>query len=251
MRPDFTWDHYRRMIRGLKAGRRVIFFDDAFDVDGPERLGLLRHDIDICLHAAVELAEIEHQEGVCATYFLRLNGTFYNPLSKRGAPLVRHILSLGHRIGLHFDTEAYRAAGVDDATGVRQELSILSEAFGVPVKTYSQHRPFVLGRSSIEQDEELSAGFAYRGIFTKKMKYLSDSAQNWREGDALAHLDRARHLHVLVHPIWWSDDGADWTDCLKRAARREADAIEDKADVLIDRYAAYLERRREEALADA
>lgn len=243
MRPEFTHSYYRDMIRALKADRRMIFYDEPFDLDGPERLGLLRHDIDICLHAAAAVAEIEHEEGVKATYFLRLNGTFYNPFSTRGAPLVRRIIALGHRIGLHFDTELYRATGVTDRQGVRAELAALSDAFGVEVRTFSQHRPFSLGQSDIADDPELAEGFAYNDVFFKQMKYISDSGQSWREGDAFQHVDAARHLHVLTHPIWWTADGLDWPDCLRTVAGRESAVILDKAEALVARYGDYLKRR--------
>ena len=242
MNPAFRYTHYRQMTHALKDGRDIVGYEEAAAANADAPIALLRHDIDICLDAALAIAEIEAEEGVTATYFLRLNGTFYNPLSRRGAPIVQRILELGHDIGLHFDVEHYRAIGVDDRSGILAEIGILEAAFDAKVWAFSQHRPFVLGQSPIKDDPDLAPRFAYAPCFTETMKYISDSGQNWREGDVLSHLHEPR-LHVLTHPIWWSEDGAPWQDLLRAAAAREAAAMTDKADILVERYAAYLENR--------
>jgi len=240
----FTHAYYRSMIEALSADRRMIFFDEPFDIDGPQKVGILRHDIDICLRAALEVAKIEADVGVKATYFLRMNGTFYNPLSTRGADIVRQIVDLGHQIGLHFDLEYYRVLGLDDREGIVRELDVMSRMYGVDVRTFSQHRPFDFGQSNIKDDPELAKGYAYNDLFFKQMKYISDSGQSWREGDVHQHLDDPlRHLHVLVHPIWWTAEGLDWQTCLRSAAQREASVMIDKSEVLVGRYGEYLAKR--------
>ena len=64
---DFSLAHYRELIRAAEAGDyRFAFFDDE------PRKGdlLLRHDVDLSLEAAVEMARAEAELGAQATYFL-------------------------------------------------------------------------------------------------------------------------------------------------------------------------------------
>ena len=74
------------------------------------RCVILRHDIDNSLPQAVRLAELEAEEGARSTYFVLLRTDFYNPASRDGLEALRHILSLGHEIGLHFDEASYAPA---------------------------------------------------------------------------------------------------------------------------------------------
>ena len=68
---------------------------------------LWRHDVDVSMHRAARLAEIEAERGVVATYFVNPRSVFYNLLEPEIEVLLRRIRSLGHEIGLHFDAGAY------------------------------------------------------------------------------------------------------------------------------------------------
>ncbi len=244
MRSEFTHAHYRKMIVALKADRRMVAYDDTFDLNGTEPLGILRHDVDFCLHEAVIMARIEQEVGISATYFLRLTGTFYNPLSARGAALVRELLTLGHKIGVQFDAAHYQSLGLSITAGVAAEAALLSAFFQTDVRMSSQHRPAMQGQAALDPASALARYSADNpALKAAPMKYISDSTAHWREGDAFQHLDSARHLHVLVHPIWWSENGDEWQACLSGAARRAAAAIEDKEEVLLARYQEVLENR--------
>ena len=71
----FTLGHYRELLHAARSGGyRFAHFDE------PPRRGdlLLRHDVDLSLDAAVQMAELEAEEGVSATYFLMTESVFYN-----------------------------------------------------------------------------------------------------------------------------------------------------------------------------
>src|SRR6185503_11913586 len=63
----FTLEHYREILRAAREGgyRFAAFADSPVDGDL-----LLRHDIDLSLEAAIEMAELEAEEGATATYLL-------------------------------------------------------------------------------------------------------------------------------------------------------------------------------------
>ena len=63
----------------------------------------LRHDIDLCLSRAHDMAQIEKELGVHSTYYIMTRGAFYNIFSPASIELIEKIKNLGHDIGLHFD----------------------------------------------------------------------------------------------------------------------------------------------------
>src|SRR2546421_5641963 len=66
----------------------------------PRRYIALRHDIDFAPSYSLEMAELEHEAGVRSTFFVLVDGQFYNPLQSEVIRQIRRIHSLGHEIGL-------------------------------------------------------------------------------------------------------------------------------------------------------
>ena len=62
-----------------------------------------RHDVDVCIDSALEMAEFEASRGIRATFYLFLSqeSPFYSILDALKAE--RKLYEMGHRIGLHVD----------------------------------------------------------------------------------------------------------------------------------------------------
>ena len=94
----FDLGHYRELLEAAHAGGyRFSYFDhepEAGDL-------LLRHDVDLSLAAAVEMAEVEAEADAVATYFLMTRSEFYNLDSPSGDAAIERLRGLGHRVGLH------------------------------------------------------------------------------------------------------------------------------------------------------
>ena len=198
----FNRESYVRLVRDLQsAGYRFALFDD-YQSDG---CIILRHDVDFSLIDAVELAKIEKDLGVSATYFILLTSSFYNPLSRVGLSLVRELVDLGATIGLHYDPEAY--ADVD--LGFRTERAIFEEAYNLSLKIVSMHRP----RSFLEDNDRKLEGVrhTYENEFFRDLAYISDSGGSFRFGGPCeSEAFRARKsIHLNLHPIWWIREGSD------------------------------------------
>src|SRR5262249_51697059 len=95
-RVSWDLDAYARMLDAASAYRFVHF-------DHEPQAGeiLLRHDVDLVLHAAVRMAELEAERDVSATYFLMTRSVFYNLASSEGEAALARLRELGHRVGLH------------------------------------------------------------------------------------------------------------------------------------------------------
>ena len=90
-------------------GGRFIFGD------GPEPGDLfLRHDVDLSLHAAVQMAELEAELGAKTTYLLMTESVFYNLASPEGDVAIARLRQLGHAVGLH---AVYPNVTLDERSG--------------------------------------------------------------------------------------------------------------------------------------
>ena len=178
----FDLDHYRELLAAAKTGGyRFAFFDRA-----PQRGDvLLRHDVDLSLEAAVELAELEAAVGASATYFLMKRSVFYNLSSYIGDAALTRLRELGHRVGLH--------AVWPDAD--------LDERFD-PVVAWHNPDPDYM-REPIE-----GAVNVMEPRFSTN--YRSDSNLHWRHGFPHDELARRQFewLQLLTHPEIWVYPGA-------------------------------------------
>jgi hypothetical protein len=180
----FDLAHYRELVEAaLAGGYRFAFFDR----DPRPGDVLLRHDVDLSLAAAVELAELEAELGAAATYFLMTESVFYNLSSREGEAAMERLRALGHRVGLH-------------AVHPRAELDA---RFDPVVAWHNPEAEFM----SVSVD---GAANAMEPRFFVPGRYRSDSNQVWREGCPHEALARGEFewLQLLTHPEIWVYPGA-------------------------------------------
>lgn len=214
--------------------------------DQPDTGLLLRHDVDLCLDAALRLARLEHAAGVTATYFILATGYSYNALSHKGRQALHELAGMGFELGLHFDPTIYPGARQEELTrAAAQEARLLSEAAGVPVRSVSLHNPSLLG----EWPSLNGLINAYSPRFFAQGRYLSDSCRRLRREDLLAFAQQAEAglVQLLLHPMHYSQDGAGYLEAM-RAHFREQMAY---ADATFRVNATYLAELGPQPLAAA
>lgn len=198
----FTCEAYKHLINTLKScGYEFCFYSNANDY---KKSVIIRHDVDFQLDKALEIAEIEHELGIASTYFILLASDFYNIFSKRSYSIIGNILSLGHKIGLHFDEQRYCVESIDDLkSNIEFEAEIMGKLLGQKIEVVSMHRPSKLILDSNIQFNNLINSYSYK--YFKEMKYLSDSRMNWRE-DVIKIVESRIYdkLHILTHAFWYS-----------------------------------------------
>ena len=180
---SFDMAHYRELLAAAKAGG----YDWAsFDRHPRPRDLFLRHDVDLSLEAALEMARVEHELGVRATYFLMTESAFYNLDSHVGHYAQRQLRQWGHAVGLH-------------AVHPRAELDRRFD------KVIAWHNPApeyvaqpVFGAVNVMEPPYFTPGH-----------YRSDSNAHWREGCPHDELREGAFewLQLLVHPEIWVYDG--------------------------------------------
>ena len=180
----FHLEHYRELLEAAKAGGyRFAPFGE-----GPARGELfLRHDVDLALPAAVQMAELESELEVEATYFLMTQSVFYNLASAEGVDALERLRDLGHTVGLH--------AVYPNVT--------LDGRFEPVVSWHNPEREFMSA-------EIAGAINAYGERYFSPETYRSDSNQRWRSGCPHEELRAGAFpwLQLLVHPEIWVYPGA-------------------------------------------
>jgi len=189
---DFSYTHYREILSlALQKGYN---FRDFQSSEVAESVIYLRHDIDLDIIGAVELAQIEHRLGVTSTYFIMLDSPVYNPLEDTSRYCLDKIKDFGHNIGLHIDAAKYSDRYIETmltalcgTLPLKRVISFHKPAADVPGRTF----PYFTS--------------TYARKFFSDIKYVSDSQGKWRDGCPCRWLDVEKYpkAQILTHPIHW------------------------------------------------
>jgi hypothetical protein len=208
---SFDLGHYRELLDAARAGgyRFARFGEDPQEGDL-----FLRHDVDLSLAAALEMAELETELGAQTTYLLMTESVFYNLASTEGETAIARLRELGHAVGLH-------------AVHPRVELD------GRFDPVVSWHNP----RTEYMSEEISGAANAYGRRYFSPETYRSDSNQHWRSGCPHDELRAGAFpwLQILVHPEIWVYEGETMGETMRAMVEAEAARrLEQLADDGID-----------------
>jgi hypothetical protein len=200
----FVASDYEALIGAmLEHGYRPVRLEEL----DPQRSDMfLRHDVDLSIEHALQIAHREWALGVFSTFYFLVSTRFYNLASSRGREALCEIRALGHDIGLHFDTTQYSGSvdEIEDRAG--DECTILEHLSGGAVRSLSFHRP----AAELLNREGGYAGrrHTYEPAFFQSIAYVSDSNGDWHHGHPLEHaaVQEGRAIQLLTHPIWWCSD---------------------------------------------
>jgi hypothetical protein len=208
---SFSLDHYRELIEQAQSGGyRFVGFE------GAPRAGdlILRHDVDLSLEAAVEMAALEAELEVASTWFLMTRSVFYNLDSSQGEWALERLGELGGRIAHH-------------AVWPHVDLDARFE----PLVAWHNPEPDYMSAPVADAVNVMAPPWFEAG------HYRSDSNQHWRSGCPHESLGRGEPewLQLLIHPEIWVYDGTSMAETMEafldaeRPLRREllrADRIE-------------------------
>jgi hypothetical protein len=213
----------------------------------PERYIALRHDIDFAPEYSLEMAELEHAAGVTSTFFVLVDGQFYDPLETETIRQIRKIRSLGHEIGLHFAMS--NAVESDIGKEVAFRLKVLSAIADHPVCSFSQHDPVNAGFVGVTLPREHQACVdASEIIKTHKLLYVSDSAMMWRQHTFATALDEDKNLCLLAHPHSWLHPENDYVAMIRELESKQVQGVNDRYDAFVAALSSYYTRRLSEGV---
>lgn len=236
---SFTLNHYREILESaLKAGYEFKGFHQP--VSSEKRVVYLRHDLDICLEEALEMAALEAKLGIKATYFVLVNSPLYNLFAEDSLELLNELVHQGHWIGLHVDPTMFPSNEINKMESCISKLIGFHAAVIPLVPAVSFHRPSpnVLGCDF----NAFSSTYSPR--FFKRVKYISDSRGVWREGCPCQALRKRQYLslQMLVHPIWWNSTELEITNKLHHLLDKRLEVFKQYLGTNIEPIGRLLER---------
>lgn len=205
-------EHYRDILHiALAAGYCVASLAAYYENRGTPAL-IIRHDVDVSLATAVQMAQIEHELGVRTSYFIRVHAAGYNPFSRESYSLLTWVAEAGFDIGLHHEVGVFPLANVDASRPtarehLRRELSVLESVLGRPIRSVAMHLP-KHGTAPLTQDDLDANGVLYEAgaaVFNEGARFVSDSNRTLKPACPCTLIGVADKIYLTAHPIWWMD----------------------------------------------
>lgn len=211
---EFSLESYSQLLSALKdQGYSFCEFREINALLLEKRpFVVLRHDIDIDPRPAVEIARVEYEHDVRATYFVMLHSPLYNVLSATNAEMLSQIYRYGHQIAAHIDLTMY-----DNAySSMLMDVEVLSKYYPyINTELVSLHSPLDLQHVPIASIPQLNN--VYGSFINGDIAYISDSTGRWRYGHPLDSdaFHARKPIQLLTHPIWWVHAGETVTEKLE------------------------------------
>lgn len=205
----FTYDEYGRLLGYLvEKGYSIAGYDN---YEMSDKSVILRHDIDISMDKAVQMARFESLlGGIKSTYFILISSDFYNVFSKKTHESIYEIKRCGHTIGLHFDEKKYFGkeyvwSKEEVLEKILYEKQLAEKMIGDKINVVSMHTP---SEETLNGDLRIPQMInSYSQEFFREFKYVSDSYHRWREDIwRIVENDAPDKLHILTHPFWYNDE---------------------------------------------
>ena len=223
---------YRRLCRAINEfGYQSAIMGDYFKPVAAETTRLFfRHDVDRDPVLSLEMAQIEHEHGLAATYFFRVVDSVFRP------DIIIKIAGLGMEIGYHY--ECLDKAKGDYASAYEICRDDLRKLRGIaPVKSMAMHgNPLTKwdNRDLWKKYDYKELGIevaAYLNIDYNVTRYFSDTGRSWSEsgGNLYDFVDQEqkhslktttelidflatnkRETIILTHPNRWSNKASKW-----------------------------------------
>jgi hypothetical protein len=230
---DFTLTIYKKLCTEIKdKGFISITVDDycSGKSGSNNKTVIFRHDVDRKIEMALEMAKIEHQMDIRATYYFRYIPEVFQP------EIIRKIKELNHEIGYHYEV-------LDKANGNHEQAILLFEKeleslrevsdihtvcmHGNPLKSWSNrdlwktydYKNFgIIGEPYLSIDYNTfyylsDTGRTWSGKYSVKDvvdKTFSEKIQHTNDIISLVNSGRYTNICLLVHPNRWSDDPFEW-----------------------------------------
>lgn len=226
----FTIDNYRRIVElAVKQEFSFILHKDDFVVTRKDIIW--RHDVEFSPSIALDMARIEASYGVKATYFFQIHSAYYNIYERYFSDILLEIKSLGHHIGLHFDSHYYNIQTEEELSKyLNLDKSYFEGVFGIKIDTFSFHNTnqFILSCEKYKYGELINV---YSSFFKENYSYCADSTGYWRYEilDEVLRDDKVQHLQVLIHDAMWSKK-------ILSPRNRVLQSIQDNVNRIVDSY---------------
>lgn len=181
---DFTYEMYEALIeKTTECAYSTLPVKEYISAESlPNRFAVFRHDVDRKPQNALDIARIEAEHGVTATYYFRTVDKTFNP------ELIQTIASLGHEIGYHYEDLDRADGDIDRAHELFAEnLEQLRAVCDIDTvcmhgNPLTPHDNRDIWTEEYDFDEYGLLGEAYLSANFTDLTYFSDTGRTWRDG---------------------------------------------------------------------
>ncbi|MFM1746083.1 MAG: hypothetical protein RLZZ630_2020 [Bacteroidota bacterium] len=189
---DFTLNKYELLLKVIRRnGYTILPFVDFIEGNRPEKVVILRHDVDNKPKQSLEKARIEYDAGIRSTYYFRIVEESNDP------EVIEKIASLGHEIGYHYEDLSLANGEFDKAIDLfAKHLQYFRKFY--PVKTICMHG----SPASVWDNRLIWRNYNYRdfGVIAEPYfdidfshtLYLTDTGRRWN-GSAVSVRDKIKN----------------------------------------------------------
>ncbi len=233
---DFTLMKYKELCLSAKKKYLILpvieYIEKYQKADNGNNLLILRHDVDRFPKMALNMARMEYELGIRATYYFRYPYTF-------NKSIIKSIYNMGHEVGYHYECLGKAKGDHKKAIKIfKQELESFND-LGINVQTICAHGQPLSKWLNIDlwkhyrfQDFGI-LGDAYLSFSNDNIAYFSDTGRTWRQsymksglnkdkkyyGEDIKSTDdliklikgtKYKRIYLLVHPERWAASTQEW-----------------------------------------
>tara|TARA_B110000046_G_C12909619_1_gene362250 strand:+ start:73 stop:816 length:744 start_codon:yes stop_codon:yes gene_type:complete len=204
----FKFERLKVFYSKLQEKKEILTFNEY----NGQNCFLIRHDVDYDINKAYEMAQLENEMGIKATYFILLSTNNYNVFTFDNQKMICAIKEMGHEIGLHFDPSKYTN---DINQHFENQILLLNKIIDNSIYSVSLHNP------SMHNKYPNFSGYnnAYSKRFFNSSNYLSDARFNFRNKEPFDFIETIDDsvTQISLHPIHYSIEGeANYMPILKK-----------------------------------
>lgn len=233
---DYTQKKYADLVQCLAENYStfgILNYTLAMHANNlPERFFIVRHDVDANIRNALEIARIDAQFGIQATFYFRVKPFLFN------IDIIKKIKNLGHEVGYHYEVLSDTKGDMTQARMLFETNLNKMRSF-VPVTSVCMHGRSLSPHNNLDfwnehdlEEFDLVAE-PYLTIDYSDMYYFSDTSRCWNNSkynlrdivdslgsagvtttDELITFFRDTNAQkkgaLLTHSNFWTDDWLSW-----------------------------------------
>lgn len=205
MNLDFTLSKYTQICETIKrCACPIMTISQFLEAGQPEEfVVILRHDVDRDVRRTIEMANVEADFDINATYYFRKIRSVFKK------DQIKQLSQLGHEVGYHYEVLTKARGNNEKALRLfKQELAEFREV--VPVETISMHGSPLTPWNNLDMwqvydfDDFGLLGEAYLSIDYSNVYYFTDTGRSWYPGRY--NIRDHAHSKETVEKIVASDD---------------------------------------------
>lgn len=210
---DFSLEQYKVLCEALiHKGYQFVTFEKFYEDNlykSAQKVVVMRHDVDRFPYNALQMASLEKDLNIKATYYFRHIPSVFKK------DIIKSIFNLGHEIGYHYETLSKTSGDKKRAISLFQEELNAFRSI-VPVSTICMHgsplssydnrdlwKDYKFTDYGILAEPYLSLDYSKITYFTDTARTWGDSSLNFRDKVSTSSLDASQltNTHSLISYI--------------------------------------------------